>query len=104
MGRGFTNGHRERGLGKEGRERLVKRLTNSAFIQRARQKWTARRAGAAIGDHIQALSGRMRCMTADLIVVDKLARLYDWLEDEMLCYVLVVIGRGASVVTLLAWN
>ena len=81
-----------------------KRLTNSAFIQRARQKWTARRVGAAIGDHIQALSGRMRCMTADLIVVDKLVRLYDCLEDEMLCYVLVVIGRGASVVTLLAWN
>ena len=43
-------------------------------------------------------------MTADLIVVDKLARLYDCAEDEMLCYVLVVIGRGASVVTLLAWN
>ena len=38
-------------------------------------------------------------MTADLIVVDKLARLYDCPEDEMLCYVLVVIGRGASVVT-----
>ena len=43
-------------------------------------------------------------MTADLIVVDKLARLYDCPEDEMLCYVLAVIGRGASVVTLPAWN
>ena len=43
-------------------------------------------------------------MTADLIVVDKLARLYDCPEDEMLCYVLVVIGRGASVVTLRVWN
>ena len=43
-------------------------------------------------------------MTADLIVVDKLARLYDCPEDEMLCHVLVVIGRGASVVTLPAWN
>ena len=43
-------------------------------------------------------------MTADLIVVDTLARLYDCLEDEMLCYVLVVIGRGASVVTLPTWN
>ena len=43
-------------------------------------------------------------MTADLIVVDKLARLYDCPEDEMLCYVLVVIGRGASVVTPPAWN
>ena len=43
-------------------------------------------------------------MTADLIVVDTLARLYDCPEDEMLCYVLAVIGRGASVVTLLAWN
>ena len=42
----------------------------------------------------------MRYMTADLIVVDKLARLYDCPEDEMLCYVLAVIGRGASVVTL----
>ena len=43
-------------------------------------------------------------MTADLIVVDKFARLYDCPEDEMLCHVLVVIGRGASVVTLLARN
>ena len=43
-------------------------------------------------------------MTADLIVVDKLARLYDCPEDEMLCYVLAVIGRGASVVTLSTWN
>ena len=81
-----------------------KRLTNSAFTQRAKQKWIARRVGAAIGDTFQALIGRMRCMTADLIVVDKLARLYDCPEDEMLCHVLVVIGRGASVVTLLARN
>ena len=43
-------------------------------------------------------------MTADLIVVDTLARLYDCPEDKMLCHVLVVIGRGASVVTLPAWN
>ena len=43
-------------------------------------------------------------MAADLIVVDKLARLYDCPEDEMLCHVLAVIGRGASVVTLPTWN
>ena len=43
-------------------------------------------------------------MTADLIVVDTLARLYDCQEDKMLCHVLAVIGRGASVVTLPAWN
>ena len=43
-------------------------------------------------------------MTADLIVVDTLARLYDCPEDKMLCHVLAVIGRGASVVTLPAWN
>ena len=36
-------------------------------------------------------------MTADLIVVDKLARLYDCPEDEMLCHVL-------AVVTLPAWK
>ena len=41
-------------------------------------------------------------MTADLIVVDTLARLYDCPEDKMLCHVLAVIGRGASVATLLA--
>ena len=43
-------------------------------------------------------------MTADLLVVDTLARLYDCPEDKMLCHVLVVIGRGASVVALPAWN
>ena len=36
-------------------------------------------------------------MKADLIVVESLARLYD-------CDVLVVIGRGASVVTFPTWN
>ena len=39
-------------------------------------------------------------MTADLIVVDKLARLYDCPENKMLCHVFALIGRGASVVTL----
>ena len=43
-------------------------------------------------------------MTADLIVVDTLARLYDCPEDDMLCHVLAVIGRGAPVVTLSTWN
>ena len=46
----------------------------------------------------------MRCMKADLIVVESLARLYDCAVDEMLCHVLAVIGRGASVVTLPTWN
>ena len=49
---------------------------------------------SAIGEHIQAVSGRMRCMKADLIVVDNLARLYDCPEDEMLCYVLARSLRG----------
>ena len=43
-------------------------------------------------------------MKADLIVVERLARLCDCAEDEMLCHVLAVIGRGASVVTLPTWN
>ena len=106
-----------------------KRLINSHFIQRAK-KWTAKRAGvaalplqnvrsigfvakfgetlpatelgvdSAIGEH----TSRMRCMKADLIVVDNLARLYDCPDDNMLCHVLAVIGRGASVVTLCTWN
>ena len=59
---------------------------------------------AANGGPIEVRTCRMRCMKADLIVVDSLARLYDCAEDEMLCHVLVVIGRGASVVTLLARN
>ena len=55
---------------------------------------------SAIGEH----TSRMRCMKADLIVVDNLARLYDCPDDNMLCHVLAVIGRGASVVTLCTWN
>ena len=43
-------------------------------------------------------------MTADLIVVESLVRLYDCPEDDMLCHVLAVIGRGAPVVTLSTWN
>ena len=43
-------------------------------------------------------------MKADLIVSESLARLYDCAEDEMLCHVLAVFGRGASVVTLSTWN
>ena len=98
-------------------------------MQRAKQKWIVRRAGATVeplqnvrsigfvakfgetsllatevgsdsvanGEHIEVLTCRMRCMKADLIVVESLARLYD-------CDVLVVIGRGASVVTLPTWN
>ena len=108
-----------------------KKLSNSAFLQRAK-KWIASRAGAAayslqnarsicflagfgeklpatelgvdsaIGEKIEA--GRMRCVKADLIVVDNLARLYDCPDDDMLCHVLAVFGRGASVVTLSTWN
>ena len=59
---------------------------------------------AANGEPIEVRTCRMRCMNADLIVVENLACLYDCAEDEMLCHVLVVIGRGASVVTLPAWN
>ena len=111
-------------------------LTNFAFMQRAKQKWIVRRAGATVdplqnvrsigfvtkfgeaslfatevgsdsaanGGPIEVRTCRMRCMKADLIVVDSLARLYDCADDEMLCHVRVVIGRGASVVTLATWN
>ena len=104
-------------------------LTNFAFMQRAKQKWIVRRAGATVdplqnvrsigfvtkfeeaslfatevgsdsaanGEPIEVRTCRMRCMKADLIVVESLARLYD-------CDVLAVIGRGASVVTLPTWN
>ena len=59
---------------------------------------------SAIGEHIAELSGRMRCMKADLIVVDNLACLYDCPDDDMLCHAFAVFGRGASVVTLSTWN
>ena len=104
-------------------------LTNFAFVQRAKQNWIVRRAGATVdplqnvrsigfvtkfedaslfatevgsdsaanGEPIEVRTCRMRCMKADLIVVESLARLYD-------CDVFVVIGRGASVVTLPTWN
>ena len=94
-----------------------KMLTNSAFIQRAKQKWIARRAGATVeplqnvrsigfvakfgetsllatevgsdsvanGEHIEVLTGRMRCMKADLIVVEKL--LVSTTVQRMRCYV-----------------
>ena len=98
-------------------------------MQRAKQTWIVRRVGATVdplqnvrsigfvtkfgetslfatevgsdsaanGGPIEVRTCRMRCMKADLIVVESLARLYD-------CDVLVVIGRGASVVTLPTWN
>ena len=50
------------------------------------------------------ISAKLFAFYIDLIVVEKLACLYDCAEDEMLCHVLVVIGRGASVVTLPTWN
>ena len=59
---------------------------------------------SAIGEPIAEVSGRMRCMEADLIVVDNLACLYDCPDDDMLRHVFAVFGRGASVVALSTWN
>ena len=101
-------------------------------MQRAKQKWIVRRVGATVGplQNVRSIGfvtkfgetsllatevgsdsaangepiGVRTCRKAELIVVESLARLYDCAEDEMLCHVLVVIGRGASVVTLPTWN
>ena len=60
-------------------------------------------AASAVGEQVQVVEGRGRTLKADLVVVDGLARLYDCDEDT-LCHVLGVFGRGVHVVTLASWS
>ena len=107
----------------------TKKLGANAFLARnmAKQKWTATRAakpalpleniksvcylgevGATLpcpaSEGVEEMQGRMRCLLADLAVVEDLGRLHDALDDATVNQVLAIVGRGLPVVSETSWS
>ena len=109
---------------------VAKRLKAQPFINRCtKTKWVEKRAAKLaqrlqnvkqvcyvgdIGDllphpvtdkrgGLNEVSGRNRCLFADLVVVDDLSRLHDCPCEATLCQVLAIVARGLPVVTRASW-
>ena len=104
--------------------------SNNAFLARARgAKWEPQRAARLaqrldegvrrvcylgnVGEMLPhpvsqgkgtELTGRSKCLQADLVVVEDLARLHDYSASASVSHILAIVARGLPVVTLASWR
>ena len=104
-------------------------MASNAFLARARAKWEPQRAARLaqrldegvrrvcylgnVGETLPhpvsqgkgtELIGRSKCLQADLVVVEDLARLHDCSASASVPHILAILARGLPVVTLASWR